>query len=94
MLNRWADLIHQQNNHVRHFPSIPLYSTQISELADKEQITEGYRRSNTSQDTCQILSHSGRQHALGIRLQTLETLWKAESRIRIDNSAGEVAASS
>ena len=32
--------------HVRRFEAVPIYSTDIGELAHKEQIKEGYRRSN------------------------------------------------
>jgi len=71
-----------------------MYSTEIVELAHKEQIKEGYSQSNKIEAVRQTLSPYGRQHALGMRLQTLETLLKAESMIMIDNSGGEVAASS
>jgi len=69
-----------------------MYSTNISELAHKEQSKQGYCQSNKNEAPHQILSHSGREHALGMRLQTLETLLEGESVITIDNSAGEVAA--
>ena len=59
-VNRRADLIQRENNfnfikmhylsdfvsHVRRFASILMYSTEMGELAHKEQIKEGYRRSN------------------------------------------------
>ena len=59
-VNRRADLIQQENHfnfikmhylshfvsHVRRFGSILMYSTEMGELAHKEQIKEGYRRSN------------------------------------------------
>jgi len=72
-----------------------MYFTEIGELALKEQIKVGYQpQSNKNEAARQILSHYGRQHALRMRLQTLETLLKAESVITIDNSGGEVAAAS
>jgi len=85
--NQRADLIRQENHfnfikmhylsdfcsHVRHFRSIPMYSTEIGELAHNEQIKEGYRQSNSNKAACQILSHYGPQHALRMRLQILET---------------------
>jgi len=104
--NQRADLIRQENHvnfikmhylsqdsaHVRRFAAIPMYSTEIGELAHKKQIKEGYPRSNKNEAAHQILLHYGSQHALGMRLQTLETLLKAESVIMIDNSGGEVGA--
>ena len=58
--NQGAELILQENHfnfikmhylnhfvqHVGRFGSVPMYSTDIGELAHKEQIKEGYRRSN------------------------------------------------
>src|SRR5437879_13806351 len=86
--NQQADLIRQENqfnsikmyylshfsSHVRCFGSKLIYSTEIGELAHKEQIKEGYHRSNKNEATHQILSQYGRQHALGMRLQTLDIL--------------------
>ena len=57
-----ADLIQRENHfnfikmhylshfvsHLRRFGSILMYSTEMGELAHKEQIKEGYRRSNKS----------------------------------------------
>jgi len=88
--NQWVDLIQGENDfkfikmhymshfasHVRHFGSIWMYSTKIGELAHKEQIKEGYRMSNKNEATRQILSQYGRQHTLGMRLQTIEALLK------------------
>jgi len=47
-----------------------MYSTEIGELAYKDQIRRAYPRSNKNEAARQILSHYGRQQALGIRLQT------------------------
>ena len=58
--NQWAELIQRKNHynfikihylnhivqHVRHFGSVPMYSTDIGELVHKEQIMEGYHRAN------------------------------------------------
>ena len=60
MANLWAELIQRENHfnfinmhylnhfvqHVRRVRSVLMYSTDIGELAHKEQIKEGYRRSN------------------------------------------------
>ena len=81
-VNQRADLIRRENHfnfikmhylshfsfHVRRFGSISMYSTKIGELAHEDQIKEGYRRSNKNEAARQILSHYGRQHALGMRL--------------------------
>jgi len=82
MSDRRADLIWRENHfnfikmhylthfasHVWRFGSISMYSTEIGELAHKDQIKDGYRRSNKNEAARQILSHYGRQHALGIGL--------------------------
>ena len=70
-----------------------MYSTDIGELAHKEQIKEGYRRSNKNEVAWQILSHYGRQHALGMRLQTIKELSKTDDKIRIGNVRTEMATS-
>ena len=58
--NQWAELIQQEKHfnfikmhylnlfvqHVRRYGSLPMFFTDIGELAHKEQIKEGYRRSN------------------------------------------------
>ena len=58
--NQWAESIQREKHfnfikmhylnyfvqHVRGFRSVPMYSTDIGELAHKEPIKEGYRRSN------------------------------------------------
>jgi len=82
-VNRRADFIQPENHfnfikmhylshfvsHVRHFGSILMYSTEMGELAHKQQIKESYRRSNKNNAAPQILSYYGRKHALGMRLQ-------------------------
>jgi len=66
----------------------------MGELAHKEQIKEGYRRSNKNNAARQILSYYGRKHALGIRLQTIEALSKAENAFVMGNGWMEAPASS
>jgi len=86
--DRWADWIRRENHfniikmhylthfasHILRFGSISMYSTEISKLAHKDQIKDAYRRSNKNEAPQEILSHYGRQHALGIGLQTIEAL--------------------
>src|SRR5437879_2789994 len=59
-----------------------MYSTDIGGLAHKEQLKEGYRRSNKNNAAPQILSDYGRQHALGMKLQTTEELLKSGNALR------------
>jgi len=80
-------------SHVRHFGSISIYSTEIDELAHKEQIKDVYRRSNKNEAARQILSQYGRQHALGMRLQTMEAVLKT-AVIVVGNSGMEMPTSS
>jgi len=102
--DRRADLIRRENHfnfikmhylthfasHLRRLGSISMYSTEIGELAHKEQIKAGYRRSNKNEAARQILSHYGRQHALGVRLQTIEALSKVEGMIVVEDSGMEM----
>jgi len=102
--DRLAELIRRENHfnfikmhylshsasHVRCFGSILMYSTEISELAHKDQIKDGYRRSNKKEAARQILSHYGRQHARGIRLQTIEARSKVEGVIVVEDSGMEM----
>ena len=106
MVNQQAGLIRRENNfnlikmhylsqfssYVRRFGSISMYSTEIGDLAHKDQIKEGYRRSNKNEAARQILSHYGRQHVLGMRLQTLDLLLKAENVVARERTGRETAA--
>jgi len=56
---------------VQRFGSIPLFSTDISELAHKTQIKESYRRSNKNNAATQILDNYGRVHAFGMHVLNL-----------------------
>jgi len=99
-----ADLIRRENHfnfikmhylshfasHVPRCGSISMYSTEIGDRAHKDQIKDGYRRSNKNQAARQILSRYGRQHALGIRLQTIEALSKVEGVIVVEESGMEM----
>ena len=101
-----ADLISRENHfnsikrhylrrfasNVRRFGSISMYSTEIGELAHKDQIKDGYRRSNKNDTAQQILSQYGRQHALGMRLQTIEALSKVKCVIMAEDSGMEMPA--
>ena len=80
--------------HVPLFGSLLMYSTEMGDLAHKEQIKEGYRRSNRNNAARLILSYYGRKHVLGMRLQTMEALSKAENAFIIGNGGMEALASS
>ena len=61
-------------SHVRKFGNIPMYSTDVGELAHKVQVKEGYRHSNKNDASRQILHYYGRVHAVSMRLLTLRAL--------------------
>jgi len=102
--DRPADLIRRENHfnfikmhylthfasHIRRFGSISMYSTEIGELAHKDQIKDGYRRSNKNDGARQILSQCCRQHVVGMRLQTIEALSKVKGVIVAKDSRMEM----
>jgi len=104
--NQGADLTRRENqfnfikmnymshfaSHVRYFGSISMYSTEIGKLVHKEQINDGYRRSNKNEAARQILLQYGRQHALGMCLQSIEALLKT-GVIVVGNSGMEMPTS-
>ena len=61
-------------DHIRQFGNIPMYSTEIGELAHKTQIKDGWRQSNKNDAARQIVHSYGRQHAIRMRLLNLESL--------------------
>ena len=63
-------------SHVLQFGNIQMYSTDIGELAHKDQIKEGYRHSNRNDAARQILKYYGHIHAINMRVQTLASLVK------------------
>jgi len=69
-----------------------MYSTEIGELAHKEQIKKSYPRSNKKEAAQQILSQYGRQHGLGMCLHTIEAILKTDV-IMLENSEMEMPAS-
>ena len=97
--NQWAELIHRENHfnfikmhylnhfvqHMRRFESVPMYSTDIGVLAHKEQIKEGYRRSNKNHAGRQILAQYSKQHAIGMRLLMMEALYKTDDEVEKGN---------
>ena len=86
------DYLSHFSSHVRRFGSISMYYTEIGELAHKDQMKDRYRRSNKKEAGRQILSHYSRQHALGMRLQTLDLLLKAENVVAIEGTGRGTAA--
>src|SRR5437879_9287071 len=71
-----------------------MYSTDIGGLAHKEQLKEGYRRSNKNNAAPRILSDHGRRHALGMKLQTTEELLKSGNALRTGDVATDIPVSS
>jgi len=70
-------LISHYRDHIYMFGNIPMYSTEYGELAYKEQITDGWRRSNKLDAARQILSSYRQQHAIRMRLLNWEFLQRA-----------------
>jgi len=58
-------------DHICQFGNIPMYSTEIGELAQKMQIKDGWHQSNKNDAACQIVHSYGRQHAIRMRLLNL-----------------------
>jgi len=56
------------------FGNIPMYSTEIGELAHKMQIKDGWRQSDKNDAARQIMHSYSRQHAIQMRLLNLESL--------------------
>ena len=61
-------------DHIRQFGNIPIYSTDIGELAHKTQIKDGWRQSNENDAARQIVHSYDRQHAIRMRLLNLESV--------------------
>jgi len=70
-------LISHFRDHIYIFGNIPMYSTEYGDLPHKEQIKDGWRRSNNIDAARQILSSYGRQHAIRMRILNLEFLQRA-----------------
>jgi hypothetical protein len=77
-------LISHFRDHIYQFGNIPMYSTEFGELAHKEQIKDGWRRSNKIDAARQILSSYGRQHAIRMRLLNLEFLRRAGADLPVE----------
>jgi hypothetical protein len=67
-------LLSHYRAHVERFGNIPMFSTEAGESAHRDQIKDGYRRSNRNNATKQILDRYDQQLAMGIRLGTLKAL--------------------
>jgi len=61
-------------DHICQFGNIPIYSTEIGELAHKTQIKAGRRQSNKNDAARQIVHSCGRQHAIRMRRLNLQSL--------------------
>jgi len=61
-------------DHICRFGNIPMYSTEIGELAPKMQIKHKWPQSNKNDAAHQIVHSYGRQHAIRMRLLNLESL--------------------
>jgi len=70
-------LIRHFRDHIYIFGNIPMYSTEYGELTHKEQIKDGWRRSNKIDAARHIPSSYGRQHEIRMRILNLEFLHRA-----------------
>jgi hypothetical protein len=77
-------LISHFREHIYQFGNIPMYSTEYGELAHKDQIKDGWRRSNKIDAARQILSTYARQHAIRMRLMNLDFLRRAGADLPAD----------
>jgi len=78
-------LLSHFSGHRCQFGNIPMYSTEFGELAHKEQIKDGWRRSNKTDVERQILHSDRRQHAIQMSLLNLNSV-----RRRGANLGGDV----
>jgi len=77
-------LISHTRDHIYMFGNIPIYSTEYGELAHKEQIKDGWRRTTKIDAARQILSSYGRQHAVCMRLLNMVFLQRAGADLPTD----------
>jgi len=61
-------------DHIRQFGNIPMYSTEIGELAHKTQIKDAWRQLNKNDGARQIVHSYDRQHPIRMRLLNLESV--------------------
>ena len=64
-------------DHIYQFGNILMYSMEFRELVHKEQMKDGWRRSNKIDVARQILNSYGQQHAIRMRLVNIEFLCNA-----------------
>ena len=77
-------LLSHFSDHIGQFGNIPIYSTEFGELAHKEQIKDGWRRSNKNDAARQILHSYSHQHAVRMRLLSLESLRRCGADLSTD----------
>jgi len=61
-----------------------MYSTEFAELAHKEQVKDGWRRSNKNDAAHQIMHSYSHQHAIRMRLLNLESLQRRGADLAAD----------
>ena len=77
-------LLSHLSDHTRQFGNIPRYSTKFGELAHKEQIKDGWSRSNKNDVERQILYSYCHQHAIRMRLLNLNSLRRRGANLGYD----------
>ena len=71
--------------HVRRCELVPMYATVVGELTHGERIREGCGRSNKNHAARQMLAQYSKQHAIGMRLLTMEALRRADDEVETGN---------
>jgi len=77
-------LLSHFSDHIRQFGNLPMYSTEFVELAPKEQIKDGWRRSNKNDAARQIVHTYSRQHAIRMSLLNLKSLRRCGADLSVD----------
>jgi len=70
--------------HIRQVGNTPMDSTEFGELAPKEQMKDGWRRSNKNDGTRQIVHGKSLQHAIRMRSLNLESLQRCSADLSPD----------
>ena len=72
-------LLSHFRDHIRQFGNISMYSTVYGELAHKDQIKDGWRKSDKNDPERQIIHSYSRLHKIRMRLLTLDSLRDREA---------------
>src|SRR6266566_336169 len=73
-------LLTHYREHVELFGNVPMFSTDMSELAHKDQIKDSYRSSNKVDATIQILDIFSRRQVIWMRVINLKAIADGSQR--------------